>query len=160
MKGGITENKKARFDYEILETFEAGIALTGHEARSIRSGHVNISGAHAIVRAGEIFLIGLQIPSFQPENMPEGYDAGRIRKLLLSKKEIVEISGKLKQGLTLIPLKLYNKKRFMKLELGLARGKKNRDKRETIKKRETDKEMRRSLKISAKGGSVPSGKNL
>lgn len=147
MQGGVTENKKARFDYEILETLEAGIALTGHEVRSVRSGHVNISGAHAIVRGGEVFLMGLQIPSFQPGNVPDGYDAGRIRKLLLSRKEINEISSKLQQGLTLIPLKLYNKKRFMKLELGLARGKKNRDKRETIKKREVNREIKRSLKI-------------
>lgn len=142
---GAVENKKARFDYEILETFEAGIALTGHEVRSIRSGHVNIAGTHAVVRGGEIFIVGLQIPSFQPENMPEGYDAGRTRKLLLSKSEIAAIAGKLQQGLTLVPIKLYTRKRFLKLEIGIARGKKRHDKREAIKKREAERDIRRKI---------------
>lgn len=145
---GVTDNKRARFDYELLESFEVGIVLTGHEVRSVRSGHVNLSGAHAIVRDGEVYIVGLEIPSFQPGNVPEGYTPGRTKKLLLSKKETARIAAKLQEGLTLVPVKLYAKKRFLKLEVALARGKKKKDKRETIKKRESDIEIRRSLKTS------------
>lgn len=141
----IAVNKRVEFDYEILERFEAGIMLTGHETGSIRAGRINLAGARAIIRGDEIFVIGMQIPSFQPGNSPDGYDAERTRKLLLSKKEIQHLFGKTQTGLTLMVTKLYNKGRFLKLELGLARGKKKHDKRETIKKRETEREIRRSL---------------
>ena len=143
MEGGITENKKAYFDYEIFERIEAGIVLTGHETKSIRSGHINLAGAHAIIRGSEAFILNMQIPSFQPENAPEEYDPARTRKLLLTKKEILYISGKIKGGLTLIPLKVYSKRRLLKIELGLARGRKKHDKREIIKKRETEREIRK-----------------
>lgn len=143
MKKGILENKRARFDYEILEKFEAGVVLTGHETKSIRSGHINLAGAHAIIHGGEVFILNMQIPSFQPENAPEGYDPARTRKLLLTKKEISYVSGKIKGGLTFIPLKVYNKKRLLKIELGLARGRKKHDKREVIKKREIEREIRK-----------------
>lgn len=146
MRNGITENKKAYFDYEIFECIEAGIVLTGHETKSIRSGHINLAGAHAIMRGGEIFILNMQIPSFQPENAPEGYDPARTKKLLLTKKEISYISGKIRGGLTLIPLKVYSKKRLLKIELGLARGRKKHDKREMIKKRETEMEIRKLIK--------------
>jgi len=145
MTKGLMENARARFDYEILETLEAGIALSGHEAKSVRMGRANMAGSHALVRDGEAFVVGLDIPPFQPGNAPEGYDAGRTRKLLLSKREIARIAGRLHEGLTLVPLKLYSTKRFLKLELGVARGKKKYDKRETIRKRETEREIRRKI---------------
>lgn len=141
----IAVNKRAEFDYEILERFEAGLMLTGHETKSIRLGHANLAGGRAIIRGEEAFVVGLQIPSFQPENKPDGYDAERTRKLLLSKKEIYYLFGKTQTGLTLIITKLYNKDRLLKLELALARGKKKHDKREVIKKRETEREIRRGL---------------
>jgi SsrA-binding protein len=138
-----TENKRAHFDYEFLETYEAGLELTGHETKSIRVGHPNISGSHVIIRGGEAFITGMSIPSFQPGNEPDGYDADRIRRLLLTKKEIAELMTKTKAGLTIIGVKLYNKKRRIKILIALARGKKKSDKRESIKKRETDREIRR-----------------
>lgn len=141
----IAVNKQAEFDYEILERFEAGLMLTGHETKSIRLGHANLAGGRAIIRGEEAFVVGLQIPSFQPENKPDGYDTERTRKLLLSKKEIHYLFGKTQTGLTLIITKLYNKDRLLKLELALARGKKKHDKREVIKKRETEREIRRGL---------------
>lgn len=136
-------NKRAEFDYEILERFEAGILLSGHEVRSIRAGHVNLLGARAIIRGNELYVVGMQIPSFQPGNEPGGYDAERTRKLLLNKEEILRLLGKTQSGLTLVVTKLYSKNHFLKLELGLARAKKKYDKRETIKKRETEREIRR-----------------
>lgn len=138
-------NRRAEFDYEILERFEAGILLSGHEVRSIRAGHVNLLGARAIIRGNELYVVGMQIPSFQPGNEPGGYDAERTRKLLLNKQEILRLLGKTQSGLTLVVTKLYSKNRFLKLELGLARTKKKYDKRETIKKRETEREIRRGL---------------
>ena len=143
----LAENKRAAFDYELLETFEAGLVLTGNEAKSARLGHPGISGTHCIVRGGEAFVVGVSIPSFQPGNAPPGYEPERTRKLLLTKKEIAHITEKTKAGLTLIPLKLYNDKRgYLKLALALARGKKKYDKREVIKKRETERETRRIIK--------------
>ena len=138
-------NKRAEFDYEILETFEAGIVLTGHETKSIKSGRVNLSGAHAIIRNGTAELVGMSVPSFQPTNAPENYNSERTRALLLKKNEILELGNKLKSGLTLIPIKLYNKNGFLKVLLGLGRGRKKQDKREVIKKRETDREIRKFI---------------
>lgn len=137
------ENKRANFDYEFLETYEAGLELTGHETKSIRVGHPNIAGSHIIIRGGEAFVTGMSIPSFQSGNEPAEYDADRIRRLLLTKKEIAELMTKTKAGLTIIGIKLYNKKRRIKILIALARGKKKSDKRESIKKRETDREIRR-----------------
>ena len=138
-------NKKARFDYEILETFDAGIELSGHEAKSIKMGRFDLSGSHAIVRGGEVFLVGATIHPFQVKNAPPDYDPTRTRKLLLTKKEIRHIFGKLNEGLTLVPIKSYNKRGFVKIELGLGRGKNKSDKRETIRKREVEREIRRAI---------------
>lgn len=140
------ENKRAHFDYEFLEIYEAGLELTGHETKSIRLGHPSIAGSHVIIRGNEAFITGMSIPSFQPGNEPDGYDAERIRRLLLTKKELHELGAKIKEHLTLIGVKLYNKKRRIKLQIALARGKKKSDKRETIKKRETEREIRRLKK--------------
>lgn len=138
-------NRRAEFDYEILERFEAGLVLSGHEVKSIRLGNPNLAGARAIIRGGEAFVVGLAIPSFQPENAPDGYDAERTRKLLLSKGEIKRLIGKTQEGLTIIVTKLYSKNRLLKLEIALARGKKKKDKREAIKKKEAQREIRKSL---------------
>ncbi len=131
-----SENRKARFNYEILEKYEAGIELLGTEAKSVRTGKMSLEGAFLIVRGGEIFLINANIPPYQPSNAPKDYDPLRNRKILLTKKEIAELSGSEKnKSLTIVPLSLYNKGRKIKIEIALVKGKKKFDKRETIKKR-------------------------
>ena len=141
------ENRKARFDYEVLEKFEAGIELVGAEVKSVRGGQISLEGSFVIVRGGEAFLINANVPPYQPANAPKDYDPLRNRKLLLTKKEIgeLEASGKNK-SLTIVPISVYNKGRKIKVEIALAKGKKKFDKRETIKKRETDREVRREYK--------------
>lgn len=136
-------NKRAAFDYEFFEKFQAGIAFTGHEAKSAKMGRINISGAHAIIRGNEAFLIGAEISPFQPKNAPADYEAGRTRKLLLKKEEIKYLLGKTQSGLTLIPLKIYTERGLVKVELGLGRGRKKHDKREIIKKREAKREIKK-----------------
>jgi len=138
------KNKRANFDYEILETFEAGLALSGSEAKSIMAGRATIAGAHVVVRANEAFLVGADVPPYQAKNTSERYDASRTRKLLLNKKEISILAGSASgKGLTIIPLKLYNRGGRVKLLLGVARSKKKGDKREAVKKRETERELNR-----------------
>ena len=141
------ENRKARFNYEFLEKYETGIELVGTEVKSVRSGQMSLEGAFVIIRGGEAFLINSNIPPFQPKNAPLDYDPLRNRKLLLTKKEIKELSENEKnKSLTIVPISVYNKNRKIKLEIALAKGKKKFDKRETIKKRETDREIRREYK--------------
>jgi SsrA-binding protein len=143
----VLSHKRVHFDYEILETFEAGISLLGTEVKSLRSGHGKLDGAYIVVRGGEAFLVGASIPAFQSKNVSPSYDAERSRKLLLTKKEIAEIEQKSeRQGLTVVPIKLYNKKNKLKLEIGIARGKKKQDKRESIKKRDVGREIEREFK--------------
>ena len=143
----LVNNKKARFDFEILDTMEAGIALLGTEVKSVRGGQGKLEGAHVVVRGGEAFLTGATIPAFQKKNVTESYDPERTRKLLLNKKQIETLyRHSEQQGLTVVPISLYNSGRHIKLEIGLARGKKKADKREAIKKRDTERELRRSLK--------------
>lgn len=138
------ENKRALFDYEILERFEAGLALKGYEAKAVTTGRVNLSGAYAAVTRGELWILNLDIPPYQPKNIPHTYDPKRSRKLLVRKSEIKELIGKTK-GLTLIPIKMYNKRGKIKIEIGLAKPRKKKDKREVIKKRETEKEIKRFI---------------
>ncbi|MBP6884450.1 MAG: SsrA-binding protein SmpB [Candidatus Pacebacteria bacterium] len=141
------DNPKARFDYEILERFDAGIELLGYEVKSVRAGHGSLTGAHVIVRGGEVFIVGLRIDPYQVGNTPPDYQADQTRKLLLTKKEIYQLEeSDSKKGLTLIPLSLYNKGGKIKVNFAIARGKKKFDKRETIKKRDTDRDIRRELK--------------
>ena len=143
----LTENKKAYFDYQILEKFEAGMILIGQEVKSIKLGRISLKGSYVILRNEEVFLIGASIPAYQPKNAPPDYEPERWRKLLLNKAEIKKLIGKTKQkGLTLIPLKVYTKHAKIKLEFGIGRGKKKIDKRESIKKRETEREIQRELK--------------
>lgn len=138
----IAVNKRATFDYEILEKYTAGIVLTGHETKSAKLGRFDISGSHAVIRGNEVFLIGAKIHAFQPNNTPEHYEETRSRKLLLTKSEIKYLFGKLQSGLTLIPLKSYTHHGFVKIELGLGKGRKHGDKRELIKKREIKREIK------------------
>lgn len=143
----IIENKKVFFDYEILEKFEAGISLIGQEVKSIKSGKISLKGAYVVVKDEEIFLIGCHIPAYQPKNAPLDYNPEKSRKLLLKKSEIKYLIGKTKErGLTLIPLRVYTKRNLIKLEFGIVKRKKKFDKKETIKKRETEREIRRILK--------------
>ena len=141
------ENRKARFDYEILEKYETGIELLGTEVKSVRSGQMSLEGAFVIARGGEAYIINANIPPYQVKNSPKDYDPLRNRKLLLTKKEISGLSGSEKnKSLTIVPISVYNKNRKIKVEIALVKGKKKFDKRETIKKRDTDREIRREYK--------------
>lgn len=141
------ENRKAHFNYEILEKYETGIELLGTEVKSVRNGQISLEGAFVIVRGGEVFLINANIPPFQIKNAPTDYDPLRNRKLLLTKKEIAELAGSEKnKSLTIVPISVYNKDRKIKVKIALVKGKKKFDKRETIKKRDTDREIRREYK--------------
>jgi len=143
----LAENKKAYFNYQILEKFEAGISLIGQEVKSIKTRGVNLAGSYVIVKDEEVFWVGAKISPYQPKNLPPDYNPERSRKLLLKKAEIKELIGKSKQkGLTLIPLRIYTKDGKIKLEFGIARGKKKFDKRELIRKREVEREIERVLK--------------
>jgi SsrA-binding protein len=143
----LAENKKAYYNYEILEKFEAGVVLIGQEVKSIKTRGINLTGSYIIIRDEEIYWIGSKISAYQPKNAPPDYDPERPRKLLLKKSEIKYLIGKSRQkGLTLIPLRLYTKNRKIKIEFGIVRGKKKFDKRELIKKRETEREIERALK--------------
>jgi SsrA-binding protein len=141
------ENRKARFDYEILSKYEAGIELLGFEVKSVRGGKMSLEGAFVIVRGGEAYLINANIPPYQVKNTSTDYDPLRNRKLLLTKKEIKELGeGDNNKSLTIVPISVYNKNRKIKMEIAQVKGKKKFDKRETIKKRETDRELRREYK--------------
>lgn len=143
----LIENRRARFDYEILETTEAGLKLLGHEVKAIKGGRGSLRGSFITLKAGEAYLVGADVPPYQPKNVPEEYNPKRDRKLLLSGAELKTLVGREREkGLTIIPLRLYNKHNKVKLEIGVARGKKKRDKRETIKRRDAEREIRRSLK--------------
>ncbi|RJO60266.1 SsrA-binding protein SmpB [candidate division WS5 bacterium] len=142
----IATNKKARFDYEILETFEAGIVLTGPEVKSVKAGQVSIKEAFATVKGEEVFLTNAHIsPYKQASNVEQ--DPTRSRKLLLKKSEISSLIGKSKtQGLTLIPTKIYLKRGFVKVEIGLGKGKKLHDKRDQIKRKDVERDMEREMR--------------
>jgi len=144
-------NKKARFDYELLDKYEAGLVLFGQEVKAIKSGQVSLKGSYIIPRTEngktELFLINAQVPSYKPAGPLPEYDPRRERKLLLNKWEISKLIGrKQEQGLTLVPLKIYTNHSFLKLEFAVAKGKKKYDKRETIKKRDIDKRLRSLIK--------------
>ena len=137
-------NPKASFDYEILETIEAGLVLEGHEVKSIKTGRASIKGSYVKVVSGEPYLIGATVSPYQPANTPKDYDPQRSRKILLSKKEISVLTGTSQaHGLTFIPLKIYDKKGRLKLLIGIARGKKKYDKRESIKRKDVQRAKER-----------------
>ncbi len=136
------------FNYEITDTLEAGIELFGYEVKSIKAGTGSLEGSYILVRGKEAFLIGAGISPYQTNNTPKEYDPLRNRKLILHKEEIekLEVLGEKGKGLTVVPICIYNSGNRIKVEVGIAKGKKKFDKRETIKKRETDREIRRELK--------------
>lgn len=140
-------NRQAKRSYQILETFEAGLVLKGCEVKSIKSGQINLKGSYVSIDSNqELYLVKAHISLYKKSNIAD-YDPERPRKLLLHKREINSLTGKLRQkGLTLTPLKVYTKRGIIKLEFALAKGKKKWDKRQDIKKRETDREIARSLK--------------
>lgn len=141
-----SENKKALFDYELLERFEAGLVLFGQEVKSIKTGHINLAGSYVTIKNGEPFLVGVKVPPYQPNNAGADYNEERQRKILLNKKEINYLIGKSSQkGFSLIPLKIYEKNGRIKLEFGLAKGKKKYNKKEKIKKRDIEREVNREL---------------
>lgn len=143
----LLENRKAYYDYEILEKFEAGLVLAGWEVKSLRNKKGSLAGSHVIIRDGEAFAVGIDIQPYQAGNMPTNFEEQRVLKLLLSKKEIKHLEGKLSQkGLTIVPVKVYTKGRKIKIEIGLAKGKKKYDKREKIKGRETERDIARATK--------------
>lgn len=144
----LAENKKAYFNYQILEKFEAGIALIGQEVKSIKSRGVSLAGSYVTVKDEELFWVGAKIPPYQPKNALPDYNPERLRKLLLKKSEIKYLIGKSKQkGLTMVPLRVYTKDGRIKLEFGIAKGRKKPDKRELIKKREAEREIKRELNL-------------
>ena len=145
----LVQNKKAHFNYEILERYDAGIELFGPEVKALRDSHGSLEGAHVIVRGGEAYLIGMTIPPYQPGNTPKDYDPMRNRRLLLTKEQLAELAAKESaKGLTIVPISVYNKGRNLKVELAVVRGKKAYDKREVIKKREASRDVLRDIKGS------------
>lgn len=143
----LIESKKAHFDYEILETYEAGIELLGTEVKSLKNKRGSLEGARVIIRGNEAYLVGASIPPYQEKNAPVDYDRTRTRKLLLTKKEIKELIGKEQaKGLTIVPISMYNKGRKVKVDIAVVRGKKKYEKRESIKKRDVEREIGRTLK--------------
>jgi SsrA-binding protein len=147
----IAQNKRARHEYHIEERFEAGIVLEGWEVKSLREGKIQLTDAYAIVKNGEIFLFGAQIQPLLSASTHVVPEARRTRKLLLSRAEIDKLVGLVeRKGYTLVPLSMYWKKRLAKLELGLARGKQEHDKRASEKEREWDREKQRVLRAKNK----------
>lgn len=143
----LIKNRKVRFDYELLDTYEAGLVLSGAEVKSVRSGKAKLDGAYVIIRGGEAYLVGTSISPYQVANTPDSYDPEAPRKLLLSKKELAALERLSEErGLTIVPIRLYNAGRLVKLEIAVGRGKKKTDKRETIKERDTKRDIERTLK--------------
>ena len=144
----IVENKKARFDYEIIEDFESGIVLSGAEVKSVRDGGATMLGARVIFENDVAYVLGLSIPKYRHDSAEE-YDPDKRRKLLLHRKEIVEIQSKMRSaGLTVVPISLYNKGSLVKGKIALVRGKKKFEKREILKKRESQLGLARRLKLT------------
>ena len=147
----IASNRRARYDYEILDTYEAGISLLGPEVKSLRAGGANLGDAYATVRRGEVYLVNAHISPYAQAGR-ENPDPRRERKLLLHKREIGRLQGQVaERGRTLVPLSLYFKDGRVKVELALARGKRRHDRRETIRRREQEREVERELRGRGRG---------
>lgn len=148
----IAENRKARYDFHIEETVEAGIVLTGTEIKSVRAGRVNLRDSHALIQRGEVFLVNMHIAPWEKGNR-YNHEPDRTRKLLLHRHEIGDLYGKVRtRGYTLIPLRIYLRRGRAKIELALARGKKSYDKREAIAEREARRKMERAVKEWSRPG--------
>ncbi|MFA5997956.1 MAG: SsrA-binding protein SmpB [Candidatus Paceibacterota bacterium] len=143
----LVEYKKAFLKYAPLESFSAGLELFGTEVKALRSKLGSLDGARVVIRGGEAFIIGMTIPPYQVANTPKGYDPERARRLLLAKKEIALLAAaESKKGLTIIPLEVYNNKRFIKARIAIVRGKGKADRREDLKKRDALREAARAIK--------------
>ncbi|MBU0545957.1 SsrA-binding protein SmpB [Patescibacteria group bacterium] len=141
------DNKKALFEYEILEKMEAGLELSGAETKSVKAGHMSLKGAYVTFRDKDAWLLNGHISPYKPAGPKTDYDPTRSRRLLLHKREIDYLRGKSQEkGLTIVPISVYNRGRFIKVEIAVARGKHTFDKRETVKKRDQEREMRRIAK--------------
>jgi SsrA-binding protein len=141
------DNSKVRFDYEILDHMTAGLELMGSEVKSIRQGKISLAGAFVAVRGKEAYLLNANIEPYQPKNILGEYDPMRPRKLLVSKNELENlVNAEESRGLTIVPISVYNKGRFIKIDIGIARGKKKFDKRQAIKKRDVERDIKRTLK--------------
>ncbi len=148
----LANNKKANFDYEIRDKYEAGLVLFGHEVKSVKAGQASLKGSFITIKTKngrpELYLVNCQIPPYKNAGLLPGYNQLRERKLLLNRQEIDHLLGKkLTEGLTLIPLKIYTNHSFLKLEFAVAKGKKKYDKREAIKKRDVDRRLRSLTKV-------------
>lgn len=140
-------NKKARFDYEILDTFEGGLKLTGAEVKSIKAGHIQLKGAFLHIQNGELILKGSFVAPYKPAGNQEDYDSGADRKVLVHKRELNRLVGKKQvEGLTIVPLSVYTKGGLIKLEFAVAKGKKKYEKRDALKKRDVDRDIRNKMK--------------
>jgi SsrA-binding protein len=140
-------NKRANYDYEILEKIEGGLVLTGYEVKSIKTGLISLKGAFVTIRDNEAYLTNASVPAYQPKNTPESYDQERTRKVLIHKSQLKSLIGKIsRKGLTLVPIKVYSNRGLIKLEFGVGKGKKKFDKREDIKKREAKVGIERALR--------------
>ena len=143
----LSDNRQARYLYEILETYEAGIQLTGTEVKSIRAGKVNLQDGYALIREGEAWLINIHISPYNASGQYFNHEPRRTRKLLLHRQEIRKLIGKVEQqGLTLVPLKMYMKRGLVKVSIALGKGKKLHDKRETLKRRQDQRDIQRVMK--------------
>ncbi|MEA2701660.1 MAG: SsrA-binding protein [Candidatus Parcubacteria bacterium] len=143
----LIENKKARLRYSILETFQAGLELSGGEVKALRRKQGKLDGSRVIVRGGEAFVVGMQIPPYQPSNTPADYDPERTRRLLLTKTEITELADvEVRKGLTVVPIEVYTSGRYIKVRVAVVRGKGKSDKREDLKLKDAKREMDRALK--------------
>jgi SsrA-binding protein len=141
----VVTNRRARYEYFVLESYEAGLALKGTEVKALRAGGVNLQDGHVMVRHGEFWLVGMHVSPFEKGNI-NNHDPLRDRKLLLHAKEIRKLTAKLQEkGLALIPLRVYFKRNIAKVEIGLCKGKKFFDKRETIKQRDVERQLRRDF---------------
>lgn len=140
-------NKRASFDYDISDKYEAGLVLRGFEVKSVKTGHISLKGSFVTVRGNELFLTNANIPLYKHAGAIANYDPTRPRKLLLKKREIAHLIGKSRvEGLTLVPIRVYTKRGLLKLEFGAGKGRKKVDKREVIKKREAKRKIERALK--------------
>jgi SsrA-binding protein len=140
-------NKRAHFDYEISDKFEAGLMLAGQEVKSAKTGHISLKESFVTIRGTELYLTNANIPFYKHAGKMKNYDPTRPRKLLLRKAEIARLIGKSQvEGLTLVPIRVYTKKRYIKLEFGVGKGKKEYDKRHSIAKREAEKKIKQALK--------------
>jgi SsrA-binding protein len=143
----LIENKKAHLRYTVLETFQAGLELSGGEVKALRKKQGKLDGSRVIVRGGEAFIVGMQVPPYQPSNTSDDYDPERTRKLLLTRGEIAELgAAEERKGLTIVPLQVYNSGRYLKVRVAIVRGKGKSDKREDLKLKDAKLDMDRALK--------------